>query len=446
MGVRKGGKGGLAPKFATTMANRRPDAIQRGKNRGKKQLDISGPSPDLTDPTKNPYFDPNLSSKAIAPRRLNKALVFNQKGKYIEQANALRRQAALETMKKRIAEAARKVGIDEDMHADKAFAVSLSLYFFPGRSSRLNFLQREQPPDIEWWDQGLTTASSYTSVVPETLLINTTDSIITSYIQHPVLLAPPQDHLAPAPKPMPLTKREQKKIRRQRRAEALKEKQAKVRLGLEPPPPPKIKKSNLMRVLGDEAVKDPTAVEARVNKEIQDRYETHLKMNEERKLTKEQRHEKLHVNQEKDQSMGIHCLVLRIETLANGRHRYKININAEQLALTGICILNPKFNLVIVEGGSYSITKYRKLMMNRVDWKESLAPKEGSEEVQEEVGEVDMAKNMCTLVWEGELKQKGFKKFTTERCPTDALAKERLERAKMEFMWTQAKNVVSKET
>lgn len=140
MGVRKGGKGGLAPKFATTMANRRPDAIQRGKNRGKKQLDISGPSPDLTDPTKNPYFDPNLSSKAIAPRRLNKALVFNQKGKYIEQANALRRQAALETMKKRIAEAARKVGIDEDMHADKAFAVSLPLYFFPGGSSRLNFL------------------------------------------------------------------------------------------------------------------------------------------------------------------------------------------------------------------------------------------------------------------------------------------------------------------
>ncbi|RPB09404.1 PRP3-domain-containing protein [Morchella conica CCBAS932] len=428
MGVRKGGKGGLAPKFATTMANRRPDAIQRGKNRGKKQLDISGPSPDLTDPTKNPYFDPNLSSKAIAPRRLNKTLVFNQKGKYIEQANALRRQAALETMKKRIAEAARKVGIDEDMHADKAFA-------------------REPPPDIEWWDQGLTTASSYLSLTPETLLINTLDSIITSYIQHPVLLAPPQDNLAPAPKPMPLTKREQKKIRRQRRAEALKEKQAKVRLGLEPPPPPKIKKSNLMRVLGDEAVKDPTAVEARVNREIQERYETHLKMNEERKLTKEQRHEKLHSNQEKDQAMGIRCLVFRIETLANGRHRYKININAEQLALTGICILNPKFNLVIVEGGSYSISKYRKLMVNRIDWKESLAPKEGTEEgEQEEVGEVDMEKNMCTLVWEGELKQKGFKKFTTERCPTDALAKERLERAKMEFMWTQAKNAVTKET
>ena len=33
-------------------------------------------------------------------------------------------QVALEVMKKRIAEAAGKVGIDEDMHADKAFAVS----------------------------------------------------------------------------------------------------------------------------------------------------------------------------------------------------------------------------------------------------------------------------------------------------------------------------------
>lgn len=118
-GSAKRGKGGIPPKFATTMANRRA----KGKA-GKKQLEIQGPSPDMTDPSKNPYFDPNLASKVVAPRRISKALAFNQKGKYIEQANALRRQAALEAMKKRIAEAARKVGIDEDMHADKAFAVS----------------------------------------------------------------------------------------------------------------------------------------------------------------------------------------------------------------------------------------------------------------------------------------------------------------------------------
>lgn len=119
------GKKAMLPKFATTMANRR-DAPAGGP-KGKKQLDLSGPPPEATDPTKNPYYDPSILSKPSTTRRAHKVLVFNQKGKYIEQANALRRQEALEAMKKRIAESARKVGIDEDMHADKAFKVSNSI-------------------------------------------------------------------------------------------------------------------------------------------------------------------------------------------------------------------------------------------------------------------------------------------------------------------------------
>lgn len=116
------GKKAMLPKFATTMANRRDSAANGSK--GKKQLDLSGPPPEATDPTKNPYYDPSITSKPSTSRRAHKVLVFNQKGKYIEQANALRRQEALEAMKKRIAESARKVGIDEDIHADKAFKVS----------------------------------------------------------------------------------------------------------------------------------------------------------------------------------------------------------------------------------------------------------------------------------------------------------------------------------
>ena len=46
-----------------------------------------------------------------------------------------------------------------------------------------------------------------------------------------------------------------------------------------------------MRVLGEEAVKDPTAVEARVNRDIAERHAKHVEANEERKLTKEQKHE-----------------------------------------------------------------------------------------------------------------------------------------------------------
>lgn len=286
-------KDAIAPRFATTLANRRADSTtaRPAPKAQKKKLEISAPSPDFSDPSKNPYFDPKLG--ASAPRsRAPKALIFNQKGKYIEQANALRRQAALEAMKKRIAETARKVGIDEDLETDKAFL-------------------REAPPDIEWWDQGLCRNASYDDIENNQLLIDTDDSIITAYVQHPIQIEPPQEKHIPPPKPLPLTAKEQAKKRRQQRMENLKEVQAKQRLGLEPAPPPKIKKGNMMRVLGEEAVKNPTAVEARVDREIAERKNQHLKMNEERKLTKEQKFEKLQQNREKDLQKGIRCIVFR---------------------------------------------------------------------------------------------------------------------------------------
>lgn len=256
----------------------------------------------------------------------------------------------------------------------------------------------------------------------------------------------------PAPKPMYLTPKEQAKLRRQRRMADLKEQQAKVRLGLEPAPPPKVKKSNLMRVLGEEAVKDPTAVEARVNREIAERAQKHMEMNEERKLTKEQKQEKLAANQEKDASRGIYTSVYKIDNLSNGRHRFKISKNAEQNALTGICILHPRFNLVIVEGGHVSINFYKKLMLNRIDWTENVAPnkvREGNKEAltswlqaEDEKGALkDLTLNKCTLVWEGEEKSRAFRKWGSKVCETEAAAKDALTRAKMENMWTLAKSM-----
>lgn len=68
--------------------------------------------------------------------------------------------------------------------------------------------------------------------------------------------------------PVFLTKKEQKKLRRQNRREAWKEKQEKIRMGLEPPPEPKLKLSNMMRALGQQAVQDPTKVEAHVREQM----------------------------------------------------------------------------------------------------------------------------------------------------------------------------------
>ncbi|MCJ1413251.1 hypothetical protein MMC19_007355 [Ptychographa xylographoides] len=429
------GRQAIQPKFATTIANRRTESpVPTSKpGKGKKQLDLSGPSAEET--RNNPYFDPSLGAKtATLKSRTSRQLVFNQKGKYIQQATALRRQAALEAMKRRIAESSRKAGIDEDLDTEKAFIVPV-------------------PPEIEWWDEGLVNGKDYSGIdSPTGLKLDTPDSIITLYIQHPVALEPPQEKNMPPPKPMFLTPTEQAKLRRQRRMADLKEQQAKVRLGLEPAPPPKVKKSNLMRVLGEEAVLDPTAVEARVSREIAERAQKHEEMNEERKLTKEQRNEKLAEKQAGDAARGIYASVYKIDSLANGRHRFQISKNAEQQALTGICILHPKFNLVIVEGGQHSISFFKKLMLNRIDWTQSIAPasvREGNKEAQvswlqaqNEKGELkDLGLNKCVLVWEGEEKARAFRKWGSRVCENDAAAREALSRAKMENFWTLAKSL-----
>lgn len=413
-------------------ANRRTESPITGA-RKEKALDLSGPS--LEEIKSNPYFDPSLGPKATIPKpRQSRQLVFNQKGKYMQQAAALRRQAQLEAMKKRIAERARQAGIDEDLDAEKAFLVPA-------------------PPAVEWWDEGLVNGNEYSAIEDEkNMKIDTPDTIVTAYIQHPVLLDPPQEKHIPQQKPMFLTPKEQAKIRRQRRMADLKEQQAKIRLGLEPAPPPKVKKSNLMRVLGEQAVKDPTAVEARVTREIAERRENHETANQERKLTKDERREKLASQQEKDAEKGIHVSVYRVDNLANGRNRFKISKNAEQHALTGVCIMHPRLNLVIVEGGAYSINAYRKLMLNRIDWTENPGPnsiREGNREAlaswletEDEKGELkDFSTNSCSLLWEGQAKARSFRKWLGGRvCESDSQAKDVLARGKMENFWILAKS------
>jgi U4/U6 small nuclear ribonucleoprotein PRP3 len=425
------GRQAIQPKFATTMANRRPlsppDQTSKAGN-GKKQLDLSGPSAEET--RNNPYFDASLGAKtATLKSRNTRQLVFNQKGKYVQQAAALRRQHALEQMKKRIAESSRKAFVDEDLDTGKTFLV-------------------ETPPETEWWDEGIV-GDDYSNE-PK---IESSDSIITIWVVHPVLLEPPQENLMPAPKPMFLTAREQAKLRRQTRMANLKEYQAKVRLGLEPPPPPKVKKANLLRVLGDAALADPTAVEARVTKEIQERADKHYEQNQERKLTKEEANKKLAKNQIEDAEKGIHVSVYKIKSLANGRHRFKVSKHAEQESLTGLCIQNPHFNLVIVEGGEHGINSYKKLMLNRIEWTENLAPtaaiREGNKEVlagflraENEKGELkDNSQNQCVLVWEGEERGRAFRRWGSRVCETDAEAREVLKKSKMESFWTLAKSL-----
>lgn len=403
----------------------KPGSSQKQKDEPKKHNPYL--ADDQQDNLQNePFYDPALQKQRD---RKSRQLLFNQKGKFMAQAEALRQQERIEQMAKEMQEQARKKAIEEA--TEKSFLVPA-------------------PPEIEWWDEGLVTGGNYDNLEAADKI---NMDVITRYVQHPVLLSAPQDANVPAPKAMYLTKQEQKKVRRQRRMADHKEEQAKIRLGLKPPPPPKVKKSNLMRVLGNEAVKDPTAVEARVNREIAQRAADHDVANTERQLTREQRLEKLAAQQETDATLGIKILVFKIDNLSYGKHRFQINKNAEQQALTGITVFHPKMNLVIVEGGIHSVNAYKKLMLNRVKWTENAMPqsvREGNQEANaawlnafDEDGKLkDNTMNRCQLVFEGDERQRSFKRWIPYKaCETDGEAKDVLSRYKMENMWTLAQSM-----
>ena len=420
------------PKFSTAVANPRPAKKELGKD--KKQLDLAPPNLEEFR-QQNPYFDNSLGGQTATLKTRNpKQLKFNEKGKYIQQAASMRRLEALEAMRKRIAASSKKALIEDDV-AEKNFLI-------------------EAPPEIEWWDEGLVAHAEkgYSEIeMPNGLKLDTDDSIITRLIQHPALILPPGDRLMPPPKPMYLTTKEQKKIRRQRRMADLKETQAKIRLGLMEPPPDKVKLGNLMRVLGEEAVKDPTAVEARVNKQIAERAHEHFQMNEERKLTKEQKHEKLDQKKEQDAAKGIYLTVYKVDSLVNGRHRFKVGKNVEQLGGTGLCIYSPKFCLILTEFGEHGAKTYKKLMLNRIDWTENspFQVREGNKAVQaafllaeEQDGTLkDLGSNKCQLLFEGQEKDRVFRGWKTRVCETDKEAMDSLERTKMGTFWTMAKSL-----
>ena len=67
-----------------------------------------------------------------------------------------------------------------------------------------------------------------------------------------------------------------------------------------------------MKVLTSDAVQDPTRVEARVRREVAMRKHTHEKMNAERKLTDEQRREKIETKKAEEEKKGIYGAVYKL--------------------------------------------------------------------------------------------------------------------------------------
>jgi len=198
-----------------------------------------------------------------------------------------------------------------------------------------------------------------------------------------------------------------------------------------PPPEPKVRMANLMRVLGNEAVQDPTKVEAHVREQMAKRQRAHEEANAERKLTKEQRRDKKIAKLKEDTSLGVKVAVYRVRSLYNASKKFKVETNAKQLYMTGIVVLHKDCNVVVVEGGPKQQRKFKRLMLHRIKWSEDSTKEKNADGEEME----ESRPNSCHLVWEGEVKNRAFGEMKFKACPTESFAREQFKKSSVEHYW-----------
>eukprot|EP01016_Furgasonia_blochmanni_P035855 TRINITY_DN4017_c0_g1_i4.p1 TRINITY_DN4017_c0_g1~~TRINITY_DN4017_c0_g1_i4.p1 ORF type:complete len:570 (-),score=144.49 TRINITY_DN4017_c0_g1_i4:201-1910(-) len=357
-------------------------------------------------------------------RKKNHAFHFIEKGSIIKKAEAFRKklQAKREIIEARrlqrhenqLLESQMESGKEGELDPNKDVTLNTNVINMGLKRVSVRIKHHDPIPDLEWWDMPLMptnkktylpfddTAAAASSQAPaesrgdknEELLKEThmkNIEFLDGYqYDETAFNVEKMNHLIEHPQPfkiattsqnvvmpMYLTKQERKKIRRQKRAEREKEKQDKIRLGLMKAPPPKVKLANMMRVLTNEAVADPSKMEAEVKRTVAERLRAHLERNESRKLTKEQRAEKWLRKLRRDSAAECRVALFRVEDLQDRRLRFKVDRNALQLALHGLCLISDRRtglnlpNLVLVEGGPKAINFYKKLMLRRIKWENS---------------------------------------------------------------------------
>uniref|UniRef100_A0A672YFI1 U4/U6 small nuclear ribonucleoprotein Prp3 n=1 Tax=Sphaeramia orbicularis TaxID=375764 RepID=A0A672YFI1_9TELE len=356
------------------------------------------------------YFDQRVF---ITPaQRARRSFKFHEQGRFEKIAQRIRTKAQLEKLQNEIAQAARKTGIQ----------ASTKLALIAPKKE----IGEGEVPNIEWWDSFI--LPSNIDITPFTKFEDLELFGVTNLVEHPAQISPPVDTDKPVTLGVYLTKKEQKKLRRQTRREGQKEVQEKVRLGLMPPPEPKVRISNLMRVLGTEAVQDPTKVEAHVRAQMAKRQKAHEEANAARKLTAEQRKEKKVKKLKEDLTNGVHISVYRIRNLQNPAKKFKVEANANQLYLTGTVVLHKDVNIVVVEGGPKSQKKFKRLMMHRIKWEEHNSKRDDG-------GDDTKRNNKCWLIWEGTAKERSFGEMKFKQCPTESMAREHFKKHGTEHYW-----------
>ncbi|VDO42912.1 unnamed protein product [Brugia timori] len=398
----------LAQRTATVAQLIRKDA---GNGAVSKAKSVDEPEQRIVE-----YLDPRISLKSA--QRKQRAIVFHDKGEFEKLAQRERAKARLAILQAEITQIAKKTGMSS----------SVKLAMLTPSSSAVSDV-----PLVEWWDE-VVLGGSYDMIPDENIdSDNKYVKTITNLVEHPIQLKPPDEPLQPQYLKASIYCffRERKKIRRQNRKEAQKEQTEKIRLGLIKAPEPKVKLSNLMRVLGSDAVQDPTKVEAHVRKQMAERQRKHEVTNQQRKLTKEQRSEKKIRKIKEDTSLAVHMTVYKVKSLAHPAKKFKVEMNAKQLHMTGLILLHNNINLVIVEGGPKQQKAFKNLMLSRIKWGDEIIGQKKEAENKDTPGE----RNDCSLIWEGIQKRRNFGEVKCMVATLEKQAREILEKHGAAHFW-----------
>jgi len=455
---------------ATTMINKR---VQR-----EKVFKLEKPTLE-TDPSKNPYYDPRM--KTSKGQRHRRGFRFVEAGTYIKKGARMRTKLAKQILTNTSAVIAEQGGEGEGIDGyfgrneeGDRMDLDSNLVSLGMLKRAEEIIKEEEPiPDVEWWDLPLLVDKTQYGDVgyrkkvreadkekekekekedePTTVGANVKEQTITHLIEHPYILSPPSEKPPPGPMPLKLTKAEQKKMRRRARAERLREQQERVLLGLEKPPPNRVRLSNMMKVLGTEAVQDPTQIEHMVRAEMEQRVRNHEARNQARKLTPAQKRLKKLRKLKEDTTYLTHVALFKVLSLTDDKHRYKVDVNAQENNLTGRAVLFGNCNLILVEGGPKALLRYKKLLLRRIDWNSYVSQEEEGEGAGGEGGEgmetdapppepkpkpaPPMSNNQCWLLWEGSVLKSAFKEFRFEQVFSDKAARKLLKDRRVGHYW-----------
>ncbi|KAF4638177.1 pre-mRNA processing factor PRP3 [Toxoplasma gondii] len=404
----------------------------------------------IEDITEQPWFDPSIPVKTARNKRKRKALEFVEAGRYIQQEqqmlhhhHAMEKRAEREREREHGGESQSMKGrpAGDGAHADAQCSA-------PAAGSPVQKEEDEQtpefsakiwaaqPPSVEPWDACIlkVDASRPDEILPQ-------EDALDNLVEHPVPVRPVLDASTNVIINMYLTKQERKKLRRRKRQEKEREKQDKIRMGLMPPPPPKVKLTNLMRVLGDQAVADPSKVEKEVREQMEKRLKDHEARNEARKLAPEVRSKKHAAKwQKKPHSGEFHVLLFCLKDLTNKRHLYKVDINAQQLHLAGVAVICPSSlkTIVVVEGSLISIKRFRSLMMRRIKWRELEGSTAVNDDDDDEDEKPEADDESCCLVWQGTVRTNSFSGWKIHRVAGEADGRKIFKLAHVEHYWDMA--------